>query len=994
VTDKADGLRILGYFNGKGELFLIDAGMNIYKTGLMNKACYDSLLDGEWVTRTKPNEEGEIKAISHILFFDIYYFKGVNVSNTDFYVPDNKESRWFKMQEWDKAWSGNSDGGIQMTVHGMSPASRFQVKLKHFEFCDPERPNTIFARCAAVLNTDHLYHTDGLILSPNTGGLPQKSGDTFWEQFKWKPVKDNTIDFLVQFEKAPGSTIDRVEIGDPDMGGGNGYKTLRLFVGSEKDPAYDDPRATILNEGKLPESQQKQHRDKSRQKQRERRIYQPSYFIPQEYPDTMANTCNLPVHTNEETEDQYVETVDTKEPIMNNMIVEMRYDPSRNAGWRWIPMRIRHDKTERFAKGILNRTLNSELNANGVWNSIHNPISLSMITTGSEKPTLDELEAYSRRKRYYNREASKEDLAIIRGLRDFHNLWIKEKLLYKPTLSPGGKKVLDFSCGPGGDLRFWIKYKADFVLGCDIDENNIRDTKQGIYRRYMNNLVDYGRDKVPYMVFVQADSTRPLINGDAAIASLEKDREDDKNILRALFAKERPDAVTPPLVSNKLTGKLKDGADVGVSMFTLHYFLKDAASFDGFLNNLKECIGVGGYFIGCCTDGNRVFELLKDKTEGDSVVGKEGDTQVWSITKRYDTDSFRANEESIGKGFDVRFISIGEEHTEYLVNFEYLKMRLAEIGFVPFKPSGLQHSDNLFENSYKALSEETQRKDYPMSEVVKQFSFLSRWFIFKRKGETIAAEVATEVDVDVVAEEAPAPAVVTTAATTTSNLPDSTAVFQAAELFQFGPKVGLRDTFGLGEERSPKIVAPYWPFPIQDEEDGTEYPTLEHYWAAMKLKFGADKPALAVTLFSTKSGAVHLNAKAEIAKLKIKPNPNSKADKAKLTAAFLEELMAIKNIMNPRVLQKDHGAVIDPAAWNEVKDYHYRRGLQHRYDKDAIFRQIVDEAKKRKIYMLYSVPKDLGDPIGELSGVWKENGRIEGGNKIGRMIMEIAKFLF
>jgi SAM-dependent methyltransferase len=243
-----------------------------------------------------------------------------------------------------------------------------------------------------------------------------------------------------------------------------------------------------------------------------------------------------------------------------------------------------------------------------------------MITTGSSTPSLDELARATAKKRYYNREASNEDLALVRGLRDFHNKWIKSKLLYLPTIGAGGKTVLDFSCGPGGDLRFWIENKADFVLGVDVDESNIRDNKQGIYRRYMNNLIDKGRDKVPPMVFVQADSSLPLLKGEAANSSLERDRDEDKNILRALFARERADAVVPRLVSDKLMSKLKDGAQVASCMFSLHYFLKDMETFNGFLNNLKECVAIGGYFIGCCTDGAQVFELLKAKEKGDAAV--------------------------------------------------------------------------------------------------------------------------------------------------------------------------------------------------------------------------------------------------------------------------------------------------------------------------------------------------------------------------------------
>ena len=1001
VTDKADGLRILAYCNPEGELFLIDAGMTVYKTGLQNKACPDCLLDGEWVTR-----DAHDKAISHVLLFDIYTLEKADVSQLPFYVPDTKETRYEKMQEWIRAWLGDSDGGVMTTVKGMLPASRFLVKLKHFEFANPANPNSIFPCCAAVLGTEQDYHTDGLILSPNTVPLPKKSGDTFWEQFKWKPAKQNTIDFLVQFEKNSGTTTDRVEVGtDPDSGSSVSYKTLRLFVGARKDITFDDPRATILNEKELPLPPWK----RAKSAKREVLVYRASYFIPEDYPDVMANTCYLPVHPVPGTELQSVLTADTKEPISENMIVEMRYDMSRTGGWRWVPMRIRHDKTERYAKamstkGSISRTLNSELNAIGVWNSIHNPITLSMITRGTEQPTVAELAATIRKKRYYNRDKSDDALVVVDGLRNFHNHWIKEMLLYKPTMGAGGKTVLDLACGPGGDLDFWgRKFRASFVLGVDIDEDNIKDEKQGIYRRYMNQAIQNGKDKMGPMVFVQADSKLPLLKGEAAF------QPEDKNILRALFARERPTGPIPPLITNKLMGKLRDGADVAVCMFALHYFLKDMETFNGFLKNLEECVKVGGYFIGCCTDGDRVFRLLADKETGESVVGKEGDSVIWSIKKGYDTPEFRGDDSSVGLPIDVKFISIGAEHTEYLVSFEYLKARLDEIGFTLLSkselttlPGGLQHSTNDFETSYGMVPDAATK--FPMSPEVQQFSFLSRWFIFKRRGAAEAASVIgpkpKEEEEEEEEEEEGNVIVLATAAGVAAEakaklpLPDT--VFEPSQIFQFGPEVGKRDTFELGENRTHKIVAPYWPWPIHDDEDddNTEYPSLEHYWEAMKIKHGAKDPGLAIRLFSSETGSIRLAAKREMSEKGIRPNPKTNADKDKLSAALLNELVTIKNIMNPAALKKDNKAVVDDASWNRVKDTYYRKGLLDRWTKDKMFKRIVEKAKEQKKYMLYSITKKIGNPKGELAGVWQDNGRIDGENKIGRLLMEVADFTF
>jgi len=1012
VTDKADGLRVLAYCNGQGELYLIDGGMTIYKTGLMNKACYDCLLDGEWVTRSITN-----KAISHILLFDIYNLNGVNVSQLPFFDPENVENRYLKMQEWMRDWKGSADGPTTSTVRGMAPGSKFQVKLKHFEFATAESPNTIFLKCDAVLKAEQEYHTDGLILSPNRTPLPQKSGDTFWEQFKWKPANANTIDFLVQFEKQAGSKADRVDVGTNSEGTTVSYKTLRLLVGSTKDPAFDDPRATVLNEGVLPPNKRKRQKMQGGGR-REKVSYQASYFIPQEYPDVMANTCYLPAHLNEETKDQYVETEDTKEPIREQMIVEMRYDPSRSPGWRWIPMRIRHDKTERFARGLVSRTFNSELNANGVWNSIHNPITLSMITTGSEKPSLEELALLSRKKRYYNRDENDKDITLVRGLRDFHNHWIKGRLLYKSTLGSGGKTLLDMACGPGGDLRFWTENKTAFVLGVDIDEDNIRNNKNGIYARYMNYLIEYGREKVPPMVFVEANSALPLLKGAAASGS------EDKDILRALFSKERTEGSIPPLVT-KLAGRLREGADVASCMFALHYFLKDMETFNGFLENLKECVKIGGYFIGCCTDGEQVFKLLEEVAEGEPVVGRESrkgftltadttevtnEALLWSITKRYEADELKPDESSVGLPIDVKFISIGAEHTEYLVNFEYLKTRLDEIGFtLPTKaeldtlPGGLQHSTNLFETSYDMVP--NAEKEYPMSDAAKEFSFLSRWFIFKRRADVEVVSVApktaaveeVETNEEEEEEEPEGTVKVVPGKSAASKLPLLNAVFEPTQIFQFGPEVGPKDPFEIGDDRGPKILAPYWPWPIVDEEDDakTEYPSLEHYWAAMMMKHGANKPDLAIKLFSTTIGTVHKAAKEEMSRQGLTPNPKTNAKKALLSKLLLEELISIKNVMSPDILSKDYKAVVDPAKWNSVKDFHYRRGLESRWTKDLLFHKIVEKAREQKKYLLYSIKSKVGDPTGELAGMWRsKSGQIEGENKIGRLLMEIADFTF
>jgi hypothetical protein len=85
------------------------------------------------------------------------------------------------------------------------------IQCKQFEVVSPSK--NIFECCSNILKKvqDNLfkYETDGLIFTPtNTGvggsgpGLVGPLNLGTWElSFKWKPVEQNTIDFLVTLKK-------------------------------------------------------------------------------------------------------------------------------------------------------------------------------------------------------------------------------------------------------------------------------------------------------------------------------------------------------------------------------------------------------------------------------------------------------------------------------------------------------------------------------------------------------------------------------------------------------------------------------------------------------------------------------------------------------------------------------------------------------------------------------------------------------------------------
>jgi hypothetical protein len=122
VTDKADGLRTMGYVNETGHLYLIDAGPNVYETGLQVEGCANSLVDGEWITKSAAHE-----SIHQYLIFDIYYVPGGrDVHTLPFYdATPGTPQRYNEMRAWEKTW--NTAPGPKEVVKGLTPKTKLLV---------------------------------------------------------------------------------------------------------------------------------------------------------------------------------------------------------------------------------------------------------------------------------------------------------------------------------------------------------------------------------------------------------------------------------------------------------------------------------------------------------------------------------------------------------------------------------------------------------------------------------------------------------------------------------------------------------------------------------------------------------------------------------------------------------------------------------------------------------------------------------------------------
>ena len=71
-----------------------------------------------------------------------------------------------------------------------------------------------------------------------------------------------------------------------------------------------------------------------------------------------------------------------------------------------------------------------------------------------------------------------------RALRNFHNKYIKHKLIKK--LGKKGDYLLDMSVGKAGDLYKWIDSELSVVVGLDVMRDNIENqSDDGAYTRYI-----------------------------------------------------------------------------------------------------------------------------------------------------------------------------------------------------------------------------------------------------------------------------------------------------------------------------------------------------------------------------------------------------------------------------------------------------------------------------------------------------------------------------
>ena len=774
VTDKADGMRKMLYICPTGRIYLVNTNMNFEFTGAVSREerIYNTLIDGEHIIH---NKNGEF--INLFAAFDIYFINGRDVRRSAFVIISDSDKRASAavdemlgegQEEFESeadiregararssqkkdvelreeelprgARKGNEESRLlllkqvvlEMNIHPVISGDSIPIKInvKKFQIASPDK--SIFACANSIISGQKAgtfeYETDGLIFTPcNTGVASNKVGiagplhKVTWDMsFKWKPLNQNTIDFLITTKKNKNGT-DAVgnifENGVDNMKSEQlqQYKTIILRVGyDERKHGYINPCAAVIDD-KLPHAGEVDTSEG----------YKPVPFYPTNPYDPDTSVCNIPLR---EDQNGVLQMFSSQDEIFDDeTIVEFSYDASRPKHWRWVAERVRYDKTSEYKRGIKNYG-NAYHVANSNWYSIHNPITLEMITTGQNIP--DELADDDV---YYNKSSGDNK---TRSMRDFHNLFVKKMLITK--MAAKGNTLIDYAVGKAGDFPKWIEAKLAFVFGIDLSKDNIENRLDGACARFLNYRKKFY--SMPYALFVNGNSGVNIKSGDAVFT------EKGKEIVRALFNDGPKDESILGKGVYRQYGKATDGFNISSCQFALHYFFENIEKLNQFLKNVSQCTKVGGYFIGSCYDGASMFHALRSLERGKSIgLNIDGD-KIWEVTKEYSQTTYDPDISCVGYAIDVYQDSINKTIKEYLVNFTYFTELMKSYGFELLKRDeavklGIPNSSGMFSELFTVMESEIQQDPKQktrygsapfMTPKEKQISFYNRYFVFKK----------------------------------------------------------------------------------------------------------------------------------------------------------------------------------------------------------------------------------------------------------------------
>ena len=746
VTEKADGERRLMLIAESGKIYFITTKRGVIFSGARThtRSCFRTIVDGEYISH---NKHGEF--INLYMMFDAYYYGGESVRARTF-IPKSAEKDAGKSKgKGETADTRSRYSTLQIIIKTLAAESvlgsgrpspvQFNVKTFYPSTVDPnDSGDAIFQACQTLLDVKNKmveYETDGLIfthayfgVSAIKEGVEGPLSNAPWEvSFKYKPPEMNTVDFKAVVVKTPTGAVD---VGSRINDAGNSGDSERIYefatlhlkcmFNSQRD-GYVNPMQDVLS-GNIPTNVVATAGRYAGGNSTEQRFYPTMPY------DSDAGVTNIRLVRDAAGVAQMF-TVDG-DMFVDGAIVEFRYTPERESGWRWEPIRVRHDKVRS----------NAYTTANNNWKSINNPITHDMITTGRNIPRANISDDI-----YYNKSSGSG--AAGRGrpqfktdrMKHFHNLFVKHKLIVGASPRSRGT-LIDYACGKAGDLPKWISAHLAFVLGIDISRDNLENRLDGSAARYLTSKKN--KRYTPDALFAHGDSSRNIKNGDGLKTSAAN------QVISSVFGlSPKTDAVSAGNGVAAQYGVARDGFDVSSCQFAMHYMFKSVDTLRGFLRNLAECTKLGGHFIGTAYDGKKIFELLKPfpADRGDQII--EDGVKIWEVVKGYPAGGkFEDSVQSLGHEIHVFQESINQRITEYLVNFDYFDHMMELYGFslvsnddardMSFSTGGGSFKF-LYNRMMREIENSTDKAPFfghapDMTDNEKKISFLNRYVIYKK----------------------------------------------------------------------------------------------------------------------------------------------------------------------------------------------------------------------------------------------------------------------
>ena len=278
----------------------------------------------------------------------------------------------------------------------------------------------------------------------------------------------------------------------------------------------------------------------------------------------------------------YVPKGEDGEQIRSYQVYECRYDLKKR---RWIPMRLRTDKTEMFKDALKGGNFagpNYFTTALSTYRYLKNPISTEAIQNDNTG------------KRYFT--GIDRNVAEIKPMLNFHN-WVKDQM-YRDTVKQGDT-VLELAGGRGGDMFKLEKRGVKEIFVVDVDSVAIQEAN----KRWAN---------------VRHDPSGPRLRTE--VANLEKYHE-------------------------PFTTKDGEAFDVVACQMAIHYFFKEELVFENFYSIVLNSLKSGGHFMFTVFNGDRVRKLVEGAGEsGVTWLSKKKERMLQIKKTKEDTDSPFGNE--------------------------------------------------------------------------------------------------------------------------------------------------------------------------------------------------------------------------------------------------------------------------------------------------------------------------------------------------------------